>query len=52
MSDLVVRPARVDELAALAVAVAPQPLLVRYEITAEGNASAENIAERNINLTP
>lgn len=32
---LVVRAARVDELAALAAAVAPQPLLVRYEITAE-----------------
>ena len=39
MSDapgaLVVRPARADELAALAAVVAPQPLLVRYEITAE-----------------
>jgi ribosomal protein S18 acetylase RimI-like enzyme len=35
VSASVVRPARVDELAALAAAVAPQPLLVRYEITAE-----------------
>ena len=36
MSDaVVVRAARVDELAALAAVVAPQPLLVRYEITAE-----------------
>ncbi len=32
---LVVRAARADELGALAAVVAPQPLLVRYEITAE-----------------
>lgn len=30
---MIVRPARADELAALAAAVAPQPLLSRYEIS-------------------
>lgn len=30
-----VRPARADELPALALAVAPQPLLVRYEVRAD-----------------
>ena len=33
-APIAVRPARADELDALAAAVAPQPLLVRYEITA------------------